>query len=190
MFLKSTPSPVIAAIGVLLHCASAILIHCTTALPLYAQSFDTLLNELSGSDADQLESERADQQKKAKAPSPSSTDLITPPEDDTFAPEKNVVTNGVTLQGIDKLTARVFIIDAAIGQTIEFGTLKIVVQHCEKTPLESRQDSMAFVTIQEEKPSSSPQKLFSGWMFSSSPALSCLDHSTYDIWVKECKNIK
>ncbi len=159
--------------------------------PAYGQSFDALLKELSGSDADQVESEMEDRKKKEEVPSLPSSTITTPSsEEDDFAPEKNIVTNGVTLQGLDKQTARVFIIDAVIGQTIEFGNLKIVVRHCEKAPLESRQESMAFVTISEEKPNSAPQNVFSGWMFSSSPALSALDHPIYDLWVKECKTLK
>ena len=160
------------------------------ATPLYGQTFDALLNELSGSNADQLESEMTDPIKQDLPPPPlSSTDFTSLPEEDDFAPEKNIVTNGVTLQGLDKQTARVFIIDAAVGQTIEFGTLKIVVQHCEKSPIEDRQESMAFIKISEEKPSCAPKKLFSGWMFASSPALSALDHPVYDVWIKECKTL-
>lgn len=160
--------------------------------PLYGQRFEALLNDLSGSQADQLESELADREKpESKQPlPPSSIEITSPPEDEAFAPEKNIVTNSVTLQGLDKQTARVFIIDAAVGQPIEFGTLKIVVQHCEKSPLEDRQESMAFVTITEEKPSCASQLLFSGWMFASSPALSALDHPIYDVWIKECKDLK
>lgn len=159
--------------------------------PLCAQNFDSLLNELSGSDADQRESELADQKKgEDQSLPPSSTDLTSPPEDKNFPVEENVITNGVTLQGLDKQTARVFIIDASVGQPIEFGTLKIIVKHCEKAPVEDRQESIAFVKINEEKPNSPPLQLFSGWMFSSSPALSALDHPVYDVWIKECKMLK
>ncbi len=162
------------------------------ASPLYGQDFEALLNELSGSEVDQLESEMADQQKgKDQVPTlPSSTDLMAPPEDDDFAPEENIIANGVALQGLDKQTGRVFIIDAAVGQTVEFGSLKIVIKRCEKAPLDDRQESMAFVNITEVKPKSSPLTLFSGWMFASSPALSALDHPTYDVWIKECKALK
>lgn len=160
--------------------------------PLHAQNFDTLLNELSESDADQLESEATESGREPDQPppQPSSTDIISSPEEDEFAPQKNIVTNGVTLQGLDKQTARVFIIDAAIGKVVEFGTLKITVQHCEKTPLDDRQESIAFVSISEEKIKDKPHHLYSGWMFASSPALSALDHPVYDVWVKECKQMK
>ncbi len=160
--------------------------------PAYSQSFEALLNELSGSNADQVASEEEEiiKKKEDKPSPPSSAEIITSSEEDEFAPEKNIVTNGVTLQGLDKQTARVFIIDAAIGQPIEFGNLKIVVRHCEKAPLASRQESMAFLTISEEKSKGSPENLFTGWMFASSPALSALDHPIYDVWVKECKMVK
>lgn len=156
----------------------------------YAQSFDSLLNELSGSEADQLESENADDKKKDSQPSqPSSTEINSSLEEDEFAPEKTIVTKSVILQGLDKQTARVFIIEAPINKPIEFGTLKILVHHCEKAPLEDRQESIAFLTISEQKPESEAKKLFSGWMFASSPALSSLDHPVYDVWVKECKGL-
>jgi len=165
--------------------------------PLYAQNFGTLVDELSGVEDDQGESEMLPSElpkaEEKPLPLPPSSNEIqatkaenSTPEDD-FAPVKNVVTNGVTLQGLDKQTARVFIIDAHVGQIIEFGTLKLVVQHCEKAPLENRQESMAFIKITEQKGKSGPETLFSGWMFSSSPALSALDHPIYDVWVKECK---
>lgn len=161
--------------------------------PLYGQSFDALLNELSGSEADQVENETLPPSKVEDIPPiPSSTELQAAelqgsPEEDDFAPVKNIETNGVTLQGLDKQTARVFIINAPVGQPIEFGTLKIIVQHCEKAPLENRQESIAFIRITEQKPNCPVQQLFSGWMFASSPALSALDHPIYDVWVKECK---
>ena len=167
-----------------------ILISLFLTSPLYGQTFDTLLNELSGSESDQLESETKSSSKaEDQPPIPSSIELQASSEEDEFAPVKNIITNGVTLQGLDKQTARVFIIDALVGQPIEFGTLKIIVQHCEKAPLENRQESMAFVRITEQKPKNSMEKLFSGWMFASSPALSALDHPIYDVWVKECKTL-
>jgi len=33
------------------------------------------------------------------------------------------------------------------------------------------------------------EKIFSGWMFASSPALNPLEHSVYDIWVIDCKTV-
>lgn len=156
---------------------------------LQAQNFENLLDELSGSEADQIESEVLDPN--LEPPKfPSSTEMNAPHEDEDFAEEKNITTKGVTLKGLDKQTARVYFIDAPVGKTIEFGNLRILVHRCEKTPIEDREDSMAFLTISEERPQDEPKTIFSGWMFASSPALSCLDHTVYDIWVKECKDLK
>lgn len=156
---------------------------------LHAESFENLLDELSGSEADQIESEAVDPNLEPPKV-PSSTEMNAPHEDEDFAEEKNIMTKGVTLKGLDKQTARVFFIDAPIGKTIEFGNLRVLVHRCEKTPLEDREESMAFLTISEESQKGEPKNLFSGWMFASSPALSCLDHPVYDIWIKECKDIK
>jgi len=161
--------------------------------PVYGQSFDALLNELTGSEADQAETEAPDQVKKKEhvAAMPLSSEMTASTNEDAFAPEKNSVMNGVTLQGLDKQTARVFILDAAIGQPVEFGSLKIIVHHCEQTPLDDRQESMAFLSIREEKADgkSPPTPLFAGWMFASSPALSALEHPVYDVWIKGCKTL-
>ncbi len=176
------------SLRLLLYCCTATLL---IRSPLYAQHIDSLLMELAGPDVDRVESELGDDKKKKKPPSPlSSAEIASLEQDDDFAPQQNIKTNGVTLQGLDKTTGRVFIIDAAINQPIEFGTLKIVVQHCEKAPPESREESKAVIKITEEKNNGPLQLLFSGWMYSSSPALSCLDHPMYDVWIKECKDLK
>ncbi len=91
------------------------------------------------------------------------------------------------LQGLDKVTARISIIDAPIGGRIRFGTLSIVVRHCRKTPPEEPPETTAFLEIDDIKSGEEPVRLFAGWMFASSPALSALEHPVYDIWVVGCK---
>lgn len=44
-------------------------------------------------------------------------------------------------------------------------------------------DAFAFVTVREK---ADPAIWFEGWMIASSPALSALDHSRYDVWVLRC----
>ena len=38
------------------------------------------------------------------------------------------------LQGLDKITARIYTFEAPVGQTIGFGTLKVTVRTCRKRP--------------------------------------------------------
>ncbi|MBN9565183.1 MAG: DUF2155 domain-containing protein, partial [Alphaproteobacteria bacterium] len=78
------------------------------------------------------------------------------------------------LHGLDKITARVFSLEAKHGQTIKFGTLRIVVRGCKKNPPEEQPEAAAFIEIAEQKVDDQPRKIFSGWMFASSPAISAL----------------
>ena len=90
------------------------------------------------------------------------------------------------LQGLDKITARVSRFDAAVGQTVRFGTLSIIVRDCEKSTPEERPENAAFIQIYENRPGEKSVRRFSGWMFSSSPALSALENPVYDINLLAC----
>jgi hypothetical protein len=91
------------------------------------------------------------------------------------------------LQGLDKITARIFTFEAAIDQTIGFGTLKVTPRVCRKRPPEYPPESAAYLEIVEERPGETPVQRFSGWMFASSPALNPLEHPVYDVWVIDCR---
>lgn len=91
------------------------------------------------------------------------------------------------MQGLDKITARVSQFDAPIGKTVRFGNLSIVVRDCRRSPPEERPENAAFVEIYEARPGEDKERLFSGWMFSSSPALSALEHAVYDVNLLACK---
>lgn len=90
------------------------------------------------------------------------------------------------LQGLDKVTARISTIEAPLGRTVVFGTLRIVAHACHKRPPEEPPESSAFLDIVDLKPGQAPAPLFTGWMFASSPALSALEHPVYDVWVIDC----
>jgi hypothetical protein len=91
------------------------------------------------------------------------------------------------MQGLDKITARVSRFDAPVGTPENFGTLSIVVRDCEKSAPEDRPENAAFIEVYENRPGEEKRPLFSGWMFSSSPALSALEHAVYDLNLLECK---
>ena len=91
------------------------------------------------------------------------------------------------MQGLDKITARVSRFDSPVEKPVVFGTLSIVVRDCEKSAPEERPENAAFVQIYENRPGEERRRLFSGWMFSSSPALSALEHPVYDVNLLECK---
>jgi hypothetical protein len=91
------------------------------------------------------------------------------------------------LQGLDKITARVSKFEAPVGSPVRFGTLSIRVRDCEKAPPEDPPESAAFLEIDELRPGEDRVRVFSGWMFASSPALSALEHPVYDVNVLDCK---
>jgi hypothetical protein len=91
------------------------------------------------------------------------------------------------LQGLDKTTARISQFDAPVGTEVRFGTLTILVRTCRRAPPEATPENAAFLEVFESRPGEQKEKLFSGWMFSSSPALSALEHPVYDVNLLECK---
>ena len=90
------------------------------------------------------------------------------------------------LQALDKVTARVFTVYALIDKVATFGTLEIIVRRCDRRPPEDPPESSAFIEIVEAQMGKPKIKVFNGWMFASSPALSALEHPVYDVWVIDC----
>ena len=91
------------------------------------------------------------------------------------------------LQGLDKVTARISTIEAPVEEPVPFGTLEIIAHTCRKRPPEEPPEVTAFLDIVDVKPGQPIQRLFTGWMFASSPALSALEHPVYDVWVIDCR---
>lgn len=93
----------------------------------------------------------------------------------------------VVLQALDKVTARISVVEVPVGGTARFGSLLIAARACQKSPPEEPPEAAAFLEITETPAGAIASSLFSGWMFASSPALSALEHPVYDVWVKDCK---
>jgi hypothetical protein len=90
------------------------------------------------------------------------------------------------LQGLDKVTARTQRFYAPVGESTRFGTLAITVSDCLVNVPEAPPESVAYLTIVDNKPGQAAEKLFAGWMFASTPSLSALDHGVYDVRVLSC----
>ena len=107
-------------------------------------------------------------------------------------PEPNLMGEAVELRALDKVTARTFDYTVPIGDTLDFGSLTIHARHCEKTPPTELPETYAFLQIDDRRLTEEggerdePERLFSGWMFASRPAISALDHRVYDVWVIGC----
>ncbi len=93
-------------------------------------------------------------------------------------------TESVLLQALDKTTGRTSFLTVKVGEPYEYGDLMIQVDKCMKRPPEETPENSAFINVIEKEGG----EVFKGWMFSSNPALSGMEHPVYDIWVVECKN--
>jgi hypothetical protein len=105
-------------------------------------------------------------------------------------PAAAIEANVVVLQGLDKVTARTATFEVPVGSAHRFGTLEITVHHCWKAPPEEPPENKAFLEIVDIRPDREPKTVFTGWMFSSSPALNALEHPVYDVQVETCKVVE
>jgi hypothetical protein len=110
-------------------------------------------------------------------------EVITPMPPSSAAP----VATGVILGGLDKVAARTAKLEVALNQPVFYNTLIVTARACKTRPPEEPPESAAFLEIQDRKSDGTIQKIFSGWMFASSPALNALEHAVYDVWVVGCK---
>ena len=92
----------------------------------------------------------------------------------------------VVLRGLDKVTGRISTMTVNVGEKAQFGALDVYVRVCYAHPPEETPENAAYLDIVEKK-QEGQLKLFSGWMFSSSPALSAMEHPVFDVWVIRCQ---
>jgi hypothetical protein len=137
---------------------------------------------------DEMPKEQAPQTGDKAVPIPAPVLPNPPPADQgssALPPGTMIDESAAILQALDKVTARVRKLPVKVGQTAAFGTLSVEVDACRKAPPEDPPESAAFLTITDRR-GETPQLVFKGWMFASSPALSAMDHPVYDIWVIDC----
>jgi hypothetical protein len=91
------------------------------------------------------------------------------------------------LQALDKVTARISVVRATLGQPLQFGTLTILVRACHARPPDEVPDAAAWLEITDSlsPPGSGP--VFRGWLFAVAPAVNMLEHPVYDLRVLSCR---
>ena len=80
------------------------------------------------------------------------------------------------LRGLDKITGRAFDIAAPLNVPVKFATLTIVARYCYSTPQSETPETSAFVQIDDVRPDKPAKRVFSGWMYASSPGLNAVQH--------------
>ena len=92
------------------------------------------------------------------------------------------------LQLLDKITARISTLDVPLQVPERFGTLEITLERCAYRPPEEPPENAAYLRVRDvgHDPALAPVQVFSGWVFSSSPAISGLEHAVYDVTLIAC----
>ena len=91
------------------------------------------------------------------------------------------------LQVLDKVTARISVLKAGVGQTAQYGTLSILVRACNARPPDEVPDAAAFLEMTDSRRAAGAQQVFRGWMFANAPGVSMLEHPVYDVRVLDCR---
>lgn len=121
----------------------------------------------------------------APAPATPQAGASEAPETPPAAPQGGT---SLLLRGLDKITGRPTNITAPIGKQVKFATLTITARFCYSTPASETPETAAFVEVEDHRPDQAARKIFSGWMYASSPGLNGVEHPLYDVWVISCNN--
>ena len=89
--------------------------------------------------------------------------------------------------GLDKITGRIISFEAAIDETVQFGSLQITPRVCYARPPTEAPRTDAFAEVDEVETDKTLRRIFTGWMFADSPGLHGIEHPIFDIWLTGCK---
>ena len=119
---------------------------------------------------------------------PQSPATLQPGDEVVSEPPASRVTNKkASFSGLDKITGRIINFDEDIGETVQFGALRVKTNACYTRPATEAANTDAFVEVDEITLQGEVKRIFSGWMYAASPGLHGVEHPIYDIWLTDCK---
>ena len=102
-------------------------------------------------------------------------------------PAQKILNKKASFSGLDKITGRIINFDEDIGETVQFGALRVKTDACYTRPATEAANTDAFVEVDEITLQGEVKRIFSGWMYAASPGLHGVEHPIYDIWLTDCK---
>jgi hypothetical protein len=114
-----------------------------------------------------------------------------PAQEVVVAPPPHRIPNPTAVfAGLDKITGRIIKFDVAINETVQFGALQVTPRVCYTRPPTEAPRTDAFLAVDEVTLQGEVRRIFTGWMFASSPGLHAVEHPIYDVWLADCKGGK
>ena len=107
----------------------------------------------------------------------------------SFSPplfSKYIESKKAEIKILDKITTKVETIEISVNASINFDSLVIKIFACFKNPPEDIPENFVLLKIYD-KIISDDQAIYQGWMISSSPSITPLEHPIFDLWLVECK---
>jgi hypothetical protein len=97
------------------------------------------------------------------------------------------IENGVAVfAALDKVTARIQKLEVKLGDTVNFGALRITPRMCYTRAPTEPPKTTSFVQVDEVMLDGKQNRIFSGWMFAESPGLNAVEHPVFDVWLTDC----
>jgi hypothetical protein len=103
--------------------------------------------------------------------------------------EENFIHNkkNATIQILNKITAKAHYVNIPVKSKVVIGTIAIYVDDCWKSsPYELSENKILLNILEKKIGQKEYGPIFNGWMFSSSPGVSSLEHSVYDVIAINC----
>jgi len=87
---------------------------------------------------------------------------------------------------LDKVTARISVLEVELDKTARFGSLKVTPRVCYSRPATELPKTSTFVEVEEVQLDGTEKRIFAGWMFAESPGLNAVEHPVFDVWLTGC----
>jgi len=98
--------------------------------------------------------------------------------------------SSANLVAINKITAKSKQITVKMGQSAHFDNAELKLHRCFKDGSSDATSNQMLITVVENKFDEDPRQIFHGWLISSAPALSTLEHPVYEVVASECTGNK
>ncbi|MFZ4805654.1 MAG: DUF2155 domain-containing protein [Hyphomicrobiaceae bacterium] len=104
----------------------------------------------------------------------------------TAASAQRLENRTAVFSALDKVTARISVLEVELDKTARFGSLKVTPRACYSRPATELPKTSTFVEVEEVQLDGTEKRIFAGWMFAESPGLHAVEHPVFDVWLTGC----